>query len=47
MPTNTKVAQAKKDAKAYKLTDGAGLYLEVTPSGGKLGATCRDLVEAG
>ena len=36
MLTNTEVAQAKKNAKAYKLTDGAGLYLEVTPSGGKL-----------
>lgn len=35
MLTNTEVAQAKKGAKAYKLTDGAGLYLEVTPSGGK------------
>ena len=35
MLTNTEVAQAKKNAKAYKLTDGAGLYLEVTPSGGK------------
>ena len=35
MLTNTEVAQAKKSAKAYKLTDGAGLYLEVTPSGGK------------
>ena len=35
MLTNTQVAQAKKRAKAYKLTDGAGLYLEVTPSGGK------------
>jgi len=36
MLTNTAVAQAKKNAKPYKLTDGAGLYLEVTPSGGKL-----------
>lgn len=35
MLTNTQVAQAKKSTKAYKLTDGAGLYLEVTPSGGK------------
>ena len=35
MLTNTEVAKAKKREKAYKLTDGAGLYLEVTPSGGK------------
>ncbi len=36
MLSNIAVARAKKNAKAYKLTDGAGLYLEVTPSGGKL-----------
>ena len=36
MLTNTQIARAKKDAKSYKLTDGAGLYLEVTPSGSKL-----------
>ncbi len=35
MLTNTEVAKAKKAAKAYKLTDGGGLYLEVTPAGGK------------
>jgi integrase len=35
MLTSTEVAKAKKAAKAYKLTDGGGLYLEVTPSGGK------------
>jgi integrase len=35
MLTNTEVAKAKKDAKPYKLADGGGLYLEVTPSGGK------------
>jgi len=35
MLTNTVVAKAKKAAKAYKLTDGGGLYLEVTPAGGK------------
>jgi integrase len=35
MLTNTEVAKAKKDAKAYKLADGGGLYLEVTPAGGK------------
>ncbi len=36
MLTNTQIARAKKDAKTYKLTDGVGLYLEVTPSGSKL-----------
>ena len=36
MLTNTEVAQAKKGATTYKITDGAGLYLEVTRSGGKL-----------
>ena len=36
MLTNTEVAQAKKGTTTYKITDGAGLYLEVTPSGGKL-----------
>lgn len=35
MLTNTEAAKAKKGTKTYKLTDGAGLYLEVTPSGGK------------
>ena len=35
MLTNTEVAKAKKAAKAHKLTDGGGLYLEVTPAGGK------------
>lgn len=35
MLTNTEVVKAKKSAKAYKLTDGGGLYLEVTPAGGK------------
>lgn len=35
MLTRIEVAQAGKSAKAYKLTDGARLYLEATPSGGK------------
>ena len=35
MLTNTEVAKARKGAKAQKLADGGGLYLEVTPSGGK------------
>jgi integrase len=35
MLTNTEVARAKAAAKPYKLTDGGGLYLEVTPAGGK------------
>ena len=35
MLTNIEVAKAKKCEKLYKLTDGGGLYLEVTPSGGK------------
>jgi hypothetical protein len=35
MLTRIEVAQAEKSAKAYKLTDGAELYLEVTSSGGK------------
>jgi len=35
MLTSIEVAQAKKSAKAYKLTDGARLYLEVAASAGK------------
>lgn len=35
MLTSTAVAKAKRGAKTYKLTDGGGLYLEVTPSGTK------------
>lgn len=35
MLTNTEVVRAKSREKAYKLTDGGGLYLEVTPAGGK------------
>lgn len=35
MLTDTQIRNAKPDAKLYKLRDGAGLYLEVTPAGGK------------
>ena len=35
MLTNMEVARAKKGPKRYKLADGGGLYLEVTPSGAK------------
>ena len=34
--TDTEIRKAKGDAKVYSLTDGSGLYLSVTPSGGKL-----------
>lgn len=34
--TDVKVKAAKPQDKAYKLTDGDGLYLYVTPTGGKL-----------
>jgi hypothetical protein len=34
--TDTVCRNAKPEAKAYKRFDGGGLYLEVTPSGGKL-----------
>lgn len=33
--TDTKIKNAKSKEKNYKLFDGGGLYLEVTPSGGK------------
>ncbi len=33
--TDTEIRQAKPKDKAYKLTDGLGMYLEVAPSGGK------------
>lgn len=33
--TDLKIKQAKPKEKAYKLSDGAGLYLEVSPKGGK------------
>ena len=34
--TDTKVRNAKPKEGAYKLFDGGGLFLLVTPSGGKL-----------
>ena len=34
--TDTKVRQAKPKEQAYRITDGLGLYLVVTPAGGKL-----------
>jgi hypothetical protein len=36
MLTDIKVKSAKAKDKQYKLTDGQGLYLLVTPQGGKL-----------
>lgn len=33
--TNVAILKAKPGAKSYKLADGGGLYLEVSPSGGK------------
>jgi integrase len=33
--TDTAIRKAKPATKSYKLTDGGGLYLEVSPSGGK------------
>jgi integrase len=33
--TNTQIRTAKPAQKPYKLTDGGGLYLEVSPTGGK------------
>jgi integrase len=35
MLTDTQIKNAKPQKKSIKLTDGGGLYLEVTPSGGK------------
>ena len=35
MLTDTKIKKAKVKDKAYKLTDGKGLLLEIAPSGGK------------
>ena len=35
MLTNTAILKAKPKAKAFKLFDGGGLHLEVTPTGGK------------
>ncbi|WP_049258963.1 Arm DNA-binding domain-containing protein [Eikenella corrodens] len=34
--TDRQIKNAKPTDKAYKLTDGSGLYLQVTPAGGKL-----------
>ncbi len=34
--TDTEIRKAEGAAKPYSLTDGSGLYLSVTPSGGKL-----------
>ena len=34
--TDRQIKNAKPAEKAYKLTDGSGLYLQVTPAGGKL-----------
>ena len=34
--TNTACINAKPKEKPYKLADGGGMYLEITPSGGKL-----------
>ena len=34
--TDTRIRQAKPKDKAYKLSDGAGLHLEVRPTGAKL-----------
>ena len=34
--TDRQIKNAKPADKAYKLTDGSGLYLQVTPAGGKL-----------
>ena len=37
MPLNDRqIKNAKPKIKAYKLTDGGGLYLHITPAGGKL-----------
>jgi hypothetical protein len=36
MLTDTAIRNARPKAKPYKLTDERGLYLFVTPSGGKL-----------
>jgi hypothetical protein len=33
--TDTEIKKAKPQSKPYKLSDGAGLYIWVTPSGGR------------
>ena len=35
--TNVAIRNAKPDKKGQKMFDGQGLYLEITPSGGKRG----------
>ena len=34
--TDIKIKNSKPSEKSYKLFDGGGLYVEITPSGGKL-----------
>jgi len=34
--SNTQIQKAKPDTKNYRLYDEKGLYIEVTPAGGKL-----------
>ena len=34
--TNTSCSNSKPKDKTYKMADGGGMYLEITPSGGKL-----------
>ena len=34
--TDKEIKNAKPQVKPYRLTDGGGLYLEVSPAGGKL-----------
>jgi hypothetical protein len=34
--TEIEIRKAKPTEKAYRISDGGGLYLRVTPSGGKL-----------
>lgn len=36
MLTDTQIKKTKPDTKAFKLSDSGGLYLQVTPAGGKL-----------
>jgi len=35
--TDTEIRRAKSKDKAYNLTDGGGLRLEITPAGGSCG----------
>jgi len=46
MLTDTEIKKAKAKSKSYKLTDGNGLILEVTPKGKKRWR-CRRLVKQG